>query len=219
MNDDVENDGSNEPAQTGWVQIPVMRGIFEIAPVLDITDKFGGVVMGGYARYCCSTGVAPRPSGDVDIFPIHPEGGGSEEIFNALIGEFQSRSLKLVHENQVSITFSGSDVALFNRCPNIQIIKPISKGSIRTIRTLEEVLNHFDFSVVRVALNKDRETATAYGRKGYTIRPRQSMKLFKDWDQRPAEYRLRIKELFTRSELADMSQKDIDELEALLLVD
>lgn len=238
-----------EPAPTGWVQIPIMRGMFEIEPILDITDRFGGVIVGGYARYCCSTHVLPRPGRDVDIFPIHPEPLGSEIIFEALVEEFKSRGLKAEHENQVSITFNGAEVPPFDRCPSIQLIKPISTGTIRTCGTLAEVLSNFDFSVVRVALNRDRKTATAwasflgdeadqllrilnivcpissllrvvkYSRKGYSMRPREAIKLFLDWDKRSVDYRRRMDELFTRSDAGDMTQQEIDELEKLLLVD
>lgn len=232
MNKDVnvENEEDSEEPLTGWTQLPIMRGVFEISPVLDITDRVGGTILGGYARFCCSNRNNPIKAMDVDIFPIADTEERSEQIYEALIEAFTKLGLEKTHENNVSVSFSGAKVPPFDRCPAIQIIKPIEESAILTRGTLEEVLDNFDFTIVRIAINKDRQTATAwasfpkdekrgllrilnihcpissllrvmkYGRKGYYMRPMEAMKLFADWQNRPQEYRERIAELFTRSD-------------------
>lgn len=232
MNEDIENPETEdkEPPPTGWTQVRVLRGIFEIAPILDLIDRLGGVVLGGYARYCCSTRENPNIAQDVDIFPIAETAEESQAIYDRLIAKLTELGLERKYENNVSVSFSGKDKPPFDRCPTIQIIKPIEEGAILTRGSLEDVLDNFDFTIVRIALNKDRETATAwasferderrrllrilnihcpissllrvmkYGRKGYYMRPMEAMKLFADWQNRPQEYRDRIAELFTRSD-------------------
>lgn len=65
-----------------------------------------------------------------------------------------------------------------------------------------------------------------YTRKGYFTRPMEVLKLFLEWNVRGSEYQNRMIELFKTSNVRDangniipMTQKDIDELEALLRVD
>jgi hypothetical protein len=63
-----------------------------------------------------------------------------------------------------------------------------------------------------------------YARKGYFMRPVEALKLFQDWTNRGPEYQTRMTELFTKSmagkgKRGGISQKEIDELEALLRVD
>lgn len=233
MNDDIDQDISeqeNEKPAEGWIQIPVLRGIFEIEPILNVTDEVGGVVLGGYARFCCSDREQPTKAQDVDIFPIAENAGESQNIYDRLIAKLLALGLEQTHENNVSVSFSGEKVPPFNRCPTIQIIKPIEEGAILTRGTIEQVLSNFDFTVVRIALNKDRQSATAwasfpkdehrrllrilnihcpissllrvmkYGRKGYYMRPMEAMKLFADWENRGPEYRERMAELFSRSD-------------------
>ena len=36
-----------EPPAEGWIQIPCLRGIFEINPLFDLLDKHGGRIIGG----------------------------------------------------------------------------------------------------------------------------------------------------------------------------
>jgi hypothetical protein len=68
---------------------------------------------------------------------------------------------------------------------------------------------------------------TKYAKKGYFLKPSEALKLFVDWDNRGDEYKERMIELFSQSSKGKKSkdnpngitQKDIDELEALLFVD
>lgn len=239
---------SEIPAE-GWVQIPCQRGIFEIGPVFDLLDKHGGRIIGGYARYACSTREKPVTAGDLDIFPVGATQEESEAVFKALSEALAAAGLKVKHENNVSLSYEVQETGPFRNCPTIQLIKPVLEGAVVTRGTVEEILGSFDFTIVRVALNLDRKTATAwasfdvdeqkkrlrilnihcpissllrvmkYGRKGYYMRPVESLKLFNDWEQRDQGYRARMNELFTTGQMGNITQQKIDELEKLLRVD
>lgn len=247
---EIEPIEDNTPPPEGWVQIPVRRGIFEITRLLDLRDKCGGRVIGGYARWACSERQSPVHAGDVDIFPIaEKEGDDTDAIFEAWKSALVVEGLKVKHENEVSMTYEKPETGPFMACPTIQIIKPTKEGAIVTVGSLEEVLGNFDFTVVRVALNADRVTATAwasyieddkkgllrllnihcpissllrvckYARKGYYCRPAEAMKLFADWDARSPEYKQKMFGLFEKGNFGDISKEEIEQLEKLLHVD
>jgi hypothetical protein len=238
------------PPPEGWVQIPIRRGIFEITRLLDLRDKCGGRIIGGYARWCCSERQSLHRANDVDVFPIaEKEGDDTDAIFQSWKAALVVEGLKVKHENEVSISYEIPETGPFMACPTIQIIKPTKIGAIVTEGTIEEVLGNFDFTVVRVALNPDRLTATAwasfieddnkgllrllnihcpissllrvckYARKGYYCRPAEAMKLFFDWDARTPEYKGKMLELFEKGNMGEISKQEIEELEKLLHVD
>lgn len=252
MNEQAEETQAEEyqPPPEGWVQIPVRRGIFEITKLLDIRDRCGGRIIGGYARWCCSERQNLHHANDVDIFPIVSQPSEtSAAIFEAWKLALTAEGLKQKHENEVSITYEKQEEGPFLACPVIQLIKPTLEGAIVTEGTVEEVLGNFDFTVVRVALNPDRLTATAwasfvaddkkgllrllnihcpvssllrvckYARKGYYCRPAEAMKLFADWDSRTPDYKSKILGLFSKGALGEISKEEIEDLEKLLHVD
>lgn len=245
-----EENETHEPPPEGWVQIPIRRGIFEITRLLDLRDKCGGRIIGGYARWCCSERQSLHHANDVDIFPIaEKEGEDSQVIFDSWKAALAAEGLKQKHENEVSISYEKPESGSFMACPVIQIIKPTLEGAIVTVGSVEEVLGNFDFTIVRVAINPDRLTATAwasflqddnkgllrllnihcpissllrvckYARKGYYCRPAEAMKLFFDWDARTPEYKSKMLGLFEKGNLGEISKQEIEELEKLLHVD
>lgn len=238
------------PPPEGWIQIPVRRGLFEITRLMDLRDRLGGVFMGGYARYCCSEDWSPEPASDIDLFPVCTSPGDtSDGIFEGWKAELAAEGLTVRHENDISVTYERPSEGILAAAPAVQLIKPMKEGRINTEGTVEQVLGNFDFTVVRVALNPDRLTATAwasfvsdernkllriinivcpvssllrvckYARKGYHCRPAQAMKLFADWQGRSESYRANIMRLFEKGNLGEMSREEIDELEKLLNVD
>lgn len=253
MDDENQAKGENkknEPPPEGWVQIPIRRGIFEITRLLDIRDKCGGRIIGGYARWACSERESPHRAGDVDIFPVaEKEGEQTAAIYDAWKKALEAEGLIVKHENEVSISYEKPETGPFLACPTIQLIKPVTQGAIVTEGTVEEVLGNFDFTVVRVALNPDRTTATAwasfveddnkgllrllnihcpissllrvckYARKGYYCRPAEAMKLFADWENRSPDYKRKMYKLFDKGAFGHISKEEIEELEKLLHVD
>ena len=234
--------------------IPLRRGFYEISELFTLCQKAGATICGGYARYCAS----PRPTvkvlaaGDVDLFPH------SEDASKILLADLTAMGFKVVHENHVSISMNpaeGNEEKL-GHIPTPQIIKPMIEGKIVTLGTTEEILENFDFTIVRAAIISATEVMVddefendethgllrlknihcpissllrccKYARKGYFLRPAEALKLFLDWTERGDEYRTRMVELFQESakgkespENPDgMTQKEIDELEALLRID
>lgn len=254
MNDDplsepLEHEEKSAPPPEGWIQIPVRRGLFEITRLMDLRDRCGGIFMGGYARYCCSERWKPEPAADIDIFPVAHGISTSEAVFESWKSELAKEGLTIKHENEISLTYERPKEGILLSAPAVQLIKPMKEGRIVTEGTVEQVLAGFDFTVVRVALNPDRLTATAwasfaeddrkgllrilnihcpissllrvckYSRKGYHCRPSEVLKLFMDWQNRNENYRSRIVELFQKGSFGKLSKEEIDQLEALLNVD
>ena len=127
--------------------IPILRGLTEVEPYLKLALKHESLICGGYPRYCCSPRENPVKAGDVDFFPQ------TLEQQTALLEEFKALGFEVVHENHVSVTleYKGEDTAWLIR-PTPQIIKPMKEGKIVTYGTVEEILQNFDFTIVRCAL-------------------------------------------------------------------
>jgi hypothetical protein len=257
-----------------FVRIPVHRGISDITEFLAMAEKHGAVIAGGYARYCCSPKKDPMSAGDVDFFPK------TEASLTGLCADLERVGFTKKHENHVSITygFDGEDLR-WKLKPVPQVIKPVREGKIVTWGTVEEILENFDFTVVRVALERIQRCARCgvsreghslniidachegflaghdewqgiadddfeedeknthlrlknihcpisstlrcmkYARKGYFLGPAQVLKLFLDWNARGVDYQFRMIELFKSSEMGQITQREIDELEDLLRVD
>jgi len=217
--------------------IPLRRGFYEISELFTLCQKLNATICGGYARYCAS----PRPSakvlpaGDVDLFP-HSE-DASKNLLTALL----VMGFEIVHENHVSISMKpnkDNEEKLFH-IPTPQIIKPVIEGAIVTLGTTEEILENFDFTIVRAAIvsptevmvDDDFENDEAHGtlrlknihcpissllrcckyaRKGYFLRPAEALKLFIDWSDRGDDYRNRMIELFTASSKGKVGENNPD---------
>lgn len=202
--------------------LPILRGLTEIRPIWDIVYNNGGVIAGGYARYCLSPKKNPVPAGDVDVFPIKPES------YEALVEKIGAKFNK-AYENDVSMGFRRSNSRGLTACPTIQVIKPRSEGRLQTTGSIEHIIRNFDFTVVRAALvdqkmglvDKDFEEdevhmklhiknihcpigtskrVARYVQKGYSIREFEILKLFVDWMNREDEYRLKIIDLLNQVE-------------------
>jgi hypothetical protein len=135
-----------------------------------------------------------------------------------------------------------------NLLPTIQLIKPRKTGNMVATGPMQEVLENFDFTVVRAGLLSpdtalvDRDfwddekhqrlqiknihcpvgstyRCAKYIKKGYSIRPKEMIKLFLDWDQRDEEYRDLLKTNLIKGRESGLTQEEIDELEALLWID
>lgn len=206
--------------------IPLRRGFFEISELFALCQKADATICGGYARYCGS----PRPAakvviaGDADLFPH------SESACSVLLSCLVMMGFKVVHENHVSITLKPTDESAdkLAHIPTPQIIKPMIEGKIVTLGTTEEILQNFDFTIVRAAIVSPTEIMVdddfehdethgllrlknihcpissllrccKYARKGYFLRPMEALKLFEDWTERGPDYQKRMTELFAES--------------------
>lgn len=130
-----------------FIKVSVHRGTAEISEFLDMAHRHNAVICGGYPRYCCSPKKDPVIAGDVDFFPR------TEEALGGLCQELERVGYTKKHENHVSITYGydGTDDR-WRLKPVPQVIKPVREGKIVTYGPVEEILENFDFTVVRIAL-------------------------------------------------------------------
>ena len=219
---------------TEFITAPLLRGFNEIKPLFELCEKHGGTICGGYARYCASPKPTNqvKPAGDVDMFP------NTEQATNAIHDALLAMGFEDVHENHVCITMKaekGRDELAY--MPQPQIIKPIIEGKIVALGTIDEILENFDFTVVRAAILTPTEVLVdpnfledekygklclrnihcpissllrccKYVRKGYFLRPAEALKLFMDWTDRGEEYQQRIIALFLESAKGEKSDKN-----------
>lgn len=217
--------------------LPLRRGFFEIKSLFDACQKAGATICGGYARFCASPRPTPKvvSAGDVDLFPH------SESASATLLETLTAMGFEKAHENHVSISLKPTkekedELAYI---PTPQIIKPVIEGNIVTLGTTEEILENFDFTIVRAAIISPTEVMVdddfegdemhgllrlknihcpvssllrccKYARKGYFLRPSQALKLFADWTNRGPKYQARIIEIFTVSETGKKSETNPD---------
>lgn len=223
--------------------IPVLRGFTEIKFLFEAAEKFDAVIAGGYVRYMCSPDNDTAKAGDVDIFPK------SEDVTYKLVEFLEHNEFRVKHHNEVAYTlkYEGSDTRL-KAMPDPQVIKPIRDGRVVTVGSLEEILNNFDFTVVRVGLvtpesaladkdfsrDEDQKVlkirnihcpistmirALKYGRKGYYSGPVEAVKLFRDWDNRDTGYKRNVITLLESIVETSITEEDKKLLYRLLRVD
>lgn len=201
-----------------FIETPILRGFTEIAVLWDLAQKHKAMICGGYARYCVSRHREPKPAGDVDLFPQGEDGSA------ALVSELVALGFTVRHENEISVTFEYMKEHTDPRwlvCPRIQVIKPVLEGAIVTVGPMEEILNNFDFTIVRCALtgpntalvdadfHEDDKNwklrlknihcpisslmrCVKYSKKGYWLGVVESLKLFNDWNERGPSYQEKL---------------------------
>jgi len=229
--------------------IRLRRGFTEIQKVYELIQGLG-FIAGGYARYVSSPRRDPVTTRDLDIFPLSKTIG-----FEEMKQKFLDLGFRPYHENDVSFTFNNS-VEGFEETPTIQLIKPNDTARILTYGTPEQVLNNFDFTITRAAILSPTEVLVdddfeddelkmhlvlknihcpvssllrccKYSEKGYFLKPVESIKLFKDWEERDDEYKTKITEFLVASSKFDpndpdagpLSREDVMELERLMMID
>lgn len=210
---------------------------------LNLIGKDEAYILGGFAKHVCS----PEKSNiknisDIDIYCK------DEEVFKKMREKLKEAKFE-EHKKEYTICIMYTKKNPFNI--KIQLIKPIEDLNVKTMGSLEDILNNFDFSVARVGiLNKEEALCDddfeehekkklcvlkfihcpvsstirlmKYAKKGYKVRPREVFKLFRDWDNRPKEYKDKLYELFDKIDIlgddgkTSATEKEIEELERLL---
>lgn len=229
-----------------FVKIPLRRGFYEIATLFEHVTRLGGIICGGYVRYCASPLPEPTKAADVDIYCK------DDGIFEAIKKHLKEEmKLEKRHENNMALTFKRPKEGPYAYAPPIQLIKPVREGAIVANGTMEEIIDNFDFTVIRCGLidpqtvlaDKDFEEdeksrrlrikkihcpisstmrCLKYAKKGYWMRPFDIMGLFLDWEQRDLGYRDKIVTYLMKS-AADpkngLTKEEVEELEALMRID
>ena len=232
-----------ELVKENLVRIRVRRGSTQLKGIINRAKKFDMHIIGGYVRWMCSTNANPYKPGDVDLFPSEE---GKEEAFHEYL---LSRGFEVKYDTEQAYTYAKHERLPYRLWPDIQVIKAYNEGRTRTVGTLAEIINNFDFTVVRVGLI-DKTYALAdpdfiaherrrvlrwknihcpisaviramkYAKKGYFAGPMEIMKLFDDWDGRSDEYKHDLGELFLASQNEEeFCEQQLMQLERLLRVD
>lgn len=226
---------------SNFVQTPLLRGFAEIAPIWEIAQKHGSMICGGYARFCASQLRHPPAASDVDLFPQSDTG------HEALIAEIKAVGFEIKHENEISVTFKTLDKHEDHRwtvCPVIQVIKPVLQGAIVTVGPMEEILNNFDFTIVRAAIlsptvvlvdedfiEDDKSyklrlknihcpvsslmRCIKYSKKGYWLGLMESVRLFLDWNERGPEYQDKLISLIEKMKTPAGEEPNKEDIEEL----
>lgn len=246
-------DSKNEPekktpayvSKEGFVEVPTIRGHSEVGAIWSIISGHEATICGGFVRYMCSPMMYPVPAGDMDVYCR------TKETFDKLKDLFKAINLSVRHENEMAVTYErikDPKHPLFI-CPTIQLIKPVIEGRVVALGTTQEVIENFDFTVIRAGLinpklalvDADFEhdepkkilrlknihcpisstlRCMKYSKKGYWLPPMQALRLFIDWDSRDDEYKSRLVFFLEKSSIGEgMTQEEIDELEKLMRVD
>lgn len=189
----------------------VIRGQEIIAPVYSLFKDTK--IIGGFARWAVSPAVNPIPSGDIDLYSLNQEVyKANREILSGL-----GYKKPLIDRN-VAATYVF-DKGRLKGLPPIQLIVPMKDARTITEGPMEEIINNFDFTVVRVGIEvnmifaqadedfvKDEMSRTIriknihcpisavkriakYIKKGYYIEPIEILKLYDDWDARGPGYK------------------------------
>jgi len=206
-----------------YKRVPLLRGFTEIQTLFEIAKQFDATICGGYARFCASPRRSDKvvPATDVDIFPHNKD--AAARILDCL----KSLGFEISHESVTSITLKASKKSEdIKHIPTPQVIKPIVRGDIVTIGTVEEILDHFDFTVARAAIVSPTEVLVdddfmedekvgslriktikcpvsttlrccKYVQKGYVLESSEALKLFTDWSNRSDKDRKEISKHFT----------------------
>ncbi len=233
-----------------YINVPLQRGFLEIKELYNIISQYNAHIIGGYARMCASQSDSVIPAGDVDVYVP------SDEVYNILKEKLILGGFEVKHENEISLSLKYiGDKLEFKLCPPVQLIKPMKEFRVVTQGSVEEILNNFDFTIVRAAIISETEALVdkdfiedekhkvlklrnihcpvssmfrcmKYYKKGYWMNPVEAIKLFMDWEQRSPEYRERLYFLIDNAGKYEkdkpethLSEKDIMELEKLLMVD
>lgn len=203
---------------TNFTVVPLRRGFVEIQNLFNyVVNPMDGILCGGYARYCASPLYKPIEASDVDIYCRN------DSVYDKIKKRFEEDKLEVRHENEISLTYKRPESKdhPFFYSPPIQLIKPMKEGAIVAVGTVEEILNNFDFSVIRAAILGPNTVLVdehfledeskkqlrlknihcpissmlrcmKYSRKGYWMRPFEALKLCMDWESRDAAYKEKI---------------------------
>jgi hypothetical protein len=236
-------------SQDGFIETKIRRGFTEIEKVYDLLFEY--IVdgdchfCGGYVRYMCSPNPSPAKAGDLDIY-FKDEG-----YFKEVKALFLEKGFIIKHENPVSVSFAlidGTESEFFGT-PEIQLIKPIEDGAIKTSGDMEHIISHFDFTVIRCGLISSKEALVdadfmhdefhkilriknihcpisstlrcmKYARKGYWLPPIQCCRLFFDWEDREEQYRNDIYKFLVEADKGEgLTRDDIEKMERLMRID
>lgn len=123
--------------------VDIVRGKEQLAPFLALfgsRSKF----CGGFIRYACSPNTEPALAGDLDCYP------NNMEDYDAFKSELTQMGYK-PFESAVASSYYFESGPLKGAI-KLQVIKPINAGAIVASGTMDDIINSFDFTVVRIGI-------------------------------------------------------------------
>lgn len=215
---------------SGYRTVEPRRGIYEIEKLYNIVSTFGGIIAGGYARYCASPRKNPMPSNDIDVFfPSHI-------LYAAFINKYKRTffyNCNKLYESSSAITISPTNSSEFSHIRKIQFINPQFSGL-----NILDCINYFDFTICRAAI-LDLDTIIVddnfidheinnvliakfiknpigffsrllkYNSMGYNIPPSEILKMFEAWDNLKENEKLTLSTLMKNNDIPKLSNNDI----------
>jgi len=236
-------------SRIGFEEVPIRRGFTEIQHLWFMLEPYivrdDCIICGGYVRWMASPHMNPAPAGDIDLY------FRDQDFFDLAKGMFENEKLEIKFENEICISFKKIDDRKnqFFGTPQVQLIKPVIDGAIVATGTMKEILENFDFTIVRAGLvapdlamvdadflhDEEKKIpriknihcpisstlrCMKYSRKGYWLPPMQCCRLFLDWQDRTEEYREKILHFLTEADKGEgLTREQIDEMERLMRID
>jgi len=222
--------------KSNYIKTEIKRFKELLNNLFDNFIKDDGFICGGFARVCLEEDDFKNCQ-DIDVYCKNIEAFEriKERLLKSLYIEDRSSDIAISFKN----AFKG-------QYP-LQLIKPLNQGYVHTSdENIQEVLNNFDFTIIRAGIFKQEDTLIAfvdedffndknrlviknihcpiaevyriskYIQKGFLISVKEIIKVLRDWEGRDDRYKINIIE---KLEKEDPSQEDIDELEKLLHID
>jgi len=233
-------------SRLGFIEVPVLRGLHEAKILIAIVQAFDCFICGGYVRYMCSPRHVPAEPSDIDIYCSTKE--TFEKIRCEMEARF-GLGFRHENDMSKTYSKPDDPEHPFFALPSIQLIKPIKQGSVVAVGDMETILANFDFTVIRAGyISGSKATVDAdfpydearkllrlknihcpvsstlrcmkYARKNYFLPPFQALKLFFDWDDRDDEYKQKLVAFLEKAEGKNgLTQKEVDEMEAMMMID
>lgn len=221
--------------EMNYKTIAVRRKLPEYIKLIINKTKDYGFISGSCARYYATSKDIKDVAiySDIDIFCFNEE--YYNNIINILIDVGSIFKKDTVNASQYLYKNKKQDII-------IEVIKPFKNEWMQTYGTQYEVIDQFDFTVVKAAFLSEHEMVVhidfdsnnldkklvithincpiavslrvaKYIKKGYKIKLREIYKLFQEWDGRDIKYKEKFNELLSREQL---NPDEIMDLERLL---
>lgn len=192
---------------------PILRCHDLVKIVFQLTGD-EGFIAGGFARYCVSKADEPNVPGDIDVFCKDDDTYNRiTERFkkNPSVVRKSASDIEVKYEYRIAEGYHKD-------CYNIQLIRPVSIFNMVADGDWPRILDNFDFTIAKCAIISSEEAmvhedfhdhdasgvlvvtnihcpissmkrAIKYCTKGFSIPSRELLKLFKDYESRPQDWK------------------------------
>lgn len=199
-------------------QVSIRREQDTINLIFELT-RGRGFIAGGFARYCVSDRPDPNCPNDIDIFT-----GDMGNFTDIYLDFKANPRLRQKSNTEIETKFEYVFKEGFKKeTLNIQLIKPVHISNMNSKGDVFSVMTNFDFTISKAAILADGEAwvhhqfnrddlggylviekihcpissmkrVIKYTQKGYTIESKELLKLFKDYEARPVDWKLLVTE-------------------------